>query len=355
MMLRLRPMILVAFFAVPASAQFHDDFTGAAVLPQWTWTDPDADCSFQLGPVAGRLRMTVPHPNDHTTGHPGPLYNGPMLTVPATGDFTITTWVSVNYPGVPAAKESGFLIWKDSSNNLQLKRTNAFNSQNVLFYGNLANPTTTFHGQVNVAANDLFLRIVRSGNTFTGSFGADGRTWTQAGSVSWNVTGPLQVGLSTTYYIWFGTNTGPALGDYDFFDLEPPGAALLADRAGVRGSLGGTVGLALDLGPGRAGLPYLVVGSLSGASPGTPLPGGAVLPINFDSLTSLMIALAGVPGLFPGTVGALDGTGRAAASAIAPAAVLAPLAGTALRFAAVVVPGGAPLIATNAAEVAIVP
>jgi hypothetical protein len=337
-------------------AQFHDDFTGPAVRPEWTWTDPGNDCTYQIGPLPGRLRMTVPPGNDHTTGHGPPLYAGCKLTVPVTGDFAITTHVSINYPPTPAAKESGLMLWKDTSNNLQFKRTNAYNSQNVLLYGNIANSTTTQHGQVTVAANDLFLRVARAGNLFTASFSLDGRTWTAAGSVAWPAAAALEVGLSTSYWLWFGSGTAPALGDYDFFDVEVPGASLRADRAGVPGPAGGRVGLSLDLGAARAGEYYLVLGSLSGSVPGILLPGGAVLPLNFDSLTGLMLSMPNASGLFTATLGNLDGAGKAGAAVTVPPGALVPLTGRALRFAAAVSDASLfPIRATNAVALGIVP
>ena len=247
------------------------------------------------------------------------------------------------------------MIWQGPSNNLQWKRTNAYNSQNVLLYGNIANPTTAMLGQVNVAANDLYLRIVRAGSTFTASFSLDGRIWTQAGAVTWPVAGVVEVGIATSYWIWFGTNTGPALGDYTFFDLEVPGATLVADRAGMPAAGGGSIGLLLNLGASHAGELHLVLGSLSGAVPGIPLPGGPVLPLNPDFLFDAMVSLQGAPGLFPGTFGTLNASGASTATVILPPALFAPFTGWSMRFAAIVAPPSlASFAVTNAVEVAIV-
>ncbi|MEZ5988897.1 MAG: hypothetical protein R3F30_07195 [Planctomycetota bacterium] len=339
--MRLLPLVLpaVALAGSALPAQFHDDFTGKAPLTGWTWSDPGNDCKYQMGPLPGQLRMIVPPGNDHTTGHSAPLYAGSMLTVKATGDFVLTTRVTVNYPSSPAAMESGLMIWKDQSNNLQFKRTNAYNSQNVLLYGNIANSQTSFHGNVQVSANQLYMRIERSGTTFTASYGTDGKAWTKAGSVTWNVTGTLEVGLSTSFWLWWGSTTTPATGDYDFFDVSYPATATMtADRAGVSAASGGAIGLAIDKGKASAGQVYLVLGSLSGSTPGIKLPGGKTLPLNFDPLFDLMVQLPGAAGLFPGTVGLLDASGQAKAQVLMPGTVLTPIQGGALRFAAVLFP-----------------
>lgn len=348
--------LVAAFAAVPLRAQFHDDFTGKAPLANWKWDDPGNDCKYQIGPLAGHLRMIVPPGNDLTTGHGPPTYVGPKLTVNATGDFVITTHITVNYPATPAAKESGLIIWKDSSNNLQFKRTNAYNSQNVLLYGNIGNSQTSFHGNTTTSANDLYLRIERKGSSFQAWFGTDGKTWKSGGSVTWNVTGTLEVGLSTTYWLWWGSGNTPCNGDYAFFDLEYPAKlTMTADRAGISAGSGGTIGLTLDKGSAHAGDVYLVLGSVSGSVPGIPLPGNKVLPLNPDPLFDAMLALPGAPGVFPGSVGKLDSSGKASAKVILPAGLLTPLFGGALRFAAVVFPPSVvPMDVTNAAELGIV-
>lgn len=72
------------------------------------------------------------------------------------------------------------------------------------------------------------------------------------------------------------------------------------------------VDLTLLGGATRASSIYMVLGSLSGTSPGIALPGG-LLPLNFDFLTSATLSAAG-GALFPGTMGALDAAGAAQAA-----------------------------------------
>jgi hypothetical protein len=51
----------------------------------------------------------------------------------------------------------------------------------------------------------------------------------------------------------------------------------------------GTVNFQIDLGPGQAGSSYLLAIGISGATPGTPLPGGLTLPVNWDPVTDLAV------------------------------------------------------------------
>ena len=77
---------------------------------------------------------------------------------------------------------------------------------------------------------------------------------------------------------------------------------------------GGTVNFHLCGYGENAGRNYLVLGSVSGTTPGIQLPGGqAVLPLNWDAFTNVVIALSNST-LFTGFMGTLDGTGYAAAS-----------------------------------------
>jgi len=76
---------------------------------------------------------------------------------------------------------------------------------------------------------------------------------------------------------------------------------------------GGTVDITLDAGSINAGRWYLILGSLSGSSPGMPLPGaGKTLPMNFDPLTLIVMAQLNSP-IFSGFLLPLDANGQGAA------------------------------------------
>ena len=100
---------------------------------------------------------------------------------------------------------------------------------------------------------------------------------------------------------------------------------LAADTYSISESTGGSVSFGLGAGTQNGNRNYILLGSVTGTSPGTPLPGGmAVLPINFDLFTSVMIDLMGTP-IFNGFMGTLDPEG--ASSAVLD--TLGPVSGTA--------------------------
>jgi hypothetical protein len=73
------------------------------------------------------------------------------------------------------------------------------------------------------------------------------------------------------------------------------------------------------LNAGHAGRNYLLLGGLTGTSPGHPLPGGyATLPLNWDPFTDLVLLLLNTP-LFADFLGQLDGSGMGTAQLNAPA------------------------------------
>jgi leucyl aminopeptidase len=80
----------------------------------------------------------------------------------------------------------------------------------------------------------------------------------------------------------------------------------------ISAGTGGSAGLALTAGPAEANRLYMIFGTISGTSPGTTLPGGLVLPINWDFFSDFVIILVNSPFL-QAFMGTLDGSGAASA------------------------------------------
>ena len=91
----------------------------------------------------------------------------------------------------------------------------------------------------------------------------------------------------------------------DWADLNAPqvSAALAGDQ----------VRFDLLAGPQNAGRTYVVLAGLSGSTPGQTLPLGTVVPVNFDSLTNIVVNNLNTPA-FSGFLGSLDSQGRASAT-----------------------------------------
>jgi hypothetical protein len=87
---------------------------------------------------------------------------------------------------------------------------------------------------------------------------------------------------------------------------------------------GGKVNFFLNAGVNNASRNYLLLGSISGTSPGIPLPGGmATLPLNWDIFTNAVLLYVNTP-VFDKFLGGLDAGGKAVATL-----TLGPIPGTA--------------------------
>ena len=115
-------------------------------------------------------------------------------------------------------------------------------------------------------------------------------------------------------------------------------------------ALGGTADFTLKAGAAKANWDYAILGSATGTSPGTPLPSGETLPLNWDVFTNLVLGLMNT-GPFQGFLGKLNGAGQAQAAFVLPGGT--GLTGLKLYFAfALHSPWD---LASNAVEIEIVP
>lgn len=127
----------------------------------------------------------------------------------------------------------------------------------------------------------------------------------------------------------------PGGSNEDGYPLMSPfgGAALCGERSMLSIDSAGSVPFTLFAGAAGAGRDYLLLGSASGTSPGTTLPGGAaVLPLNYDSFTELVLMLLNTP-VFSNFMGTLDGQGLAQAQLATPGPMPPSVEGLTLHFA----------------------
>lgn len=97
-------------------------------------------------------------------------------------------------------------------------------------------------------------------------------------------------------------------------DVDSP-AELFCGWSELSATRGASVPLSVDVGAASAGSTYLILASASGTTPGTPF-AGVQLPLNLDYVLRTSYGSAG-SGRFPGTLGTLDGSGRAAGAFLA--------------------------------------
>ena len=157
----------------------------------------------------------------------------------------------------------------------------------------------------------------------TGTF--TGNSWDGNGANG--IAGGCDVFEDATHgWMLLGMHQGApdGVGGYTLVDLP-----LTADNDEIYSVGGGTVNFTLTGGAANAGKPFALLGSNSGTSPGTTLPGGLVLPLNRDLVTNFTWGNPTHP-FFTNFQGNLDASGNATAtlsttfvpSAVPPGSVL---------------------------------
>ena len=122
---------------------------------------------------------------------------------------------------------------------------------------------------------------------------------------------------------------------YDDWEIELPPQGLSGTPETISLINGGTQSFSLDAGPPFAGLPYVLLGTLSGTDPGLPLD-GVVLPLNADAYTVITLIAPNTPPL-AGSFGTLDASGKGVATfTLSPGSPMV-LAGLRLHHAFVVI------------------
>ena len=97
-----------------------------------------------------------------------------------------------------------------------------------------------------------------------------------------------------------------------------PGSLYVDDSDTISAATGGRINFCLEAGKVNKERMYLMLGSVTGTSPGTILPGGsAILPLNWDAFTDIALFMINTP-VFFGFLGYLDASGTATAQLCMP-------------------------------------
>jgi len=123
--------------------------------------------------------------------------------------------------------------------------------------------------------------------------------------------------------------------------VVPPGSTtsptFAVDLTAISAQSGGVLNFTLTAGAAQARKSYIVLGGLSGTSPGLYLPGAAHLPLNIDHFTLAIYVTMGTP-RFQRFAGILDSTGRGRAHLQIDPGMLTALVGFKMYFAYMTVP-----------------
>jgi hypothetical protein len=214
--------VLLAFvFLSDASGQmvrrrslngYSDDFSGTVLRPKWVEYDPVGDVTVSIG--SGLLTVTIPAGTDHdlytATDHALRLrqtYTGPAnFTLEAK--FTTSMTIGYLFHGINIGTDNNNFLRFDIVYDIADEQYATAATFSGMTYTSQISTVTEF------GAQPYYLRVAKSGTTYTCSSSPDGSTWTSWGSFTW--TGTVnQIGIH------FGTASGatsPAFsGTCDYF------------------------------------------------------------------------------------------------------------------------------------------
>ena len=207
---------------VRGESDFIDNFNSSTLSSEWATTDPDGGSTFDLTVNPGWLRITSPSGRDLLPVK----FNAPRISQVVSGDFIVETKISA------VADENdegaGILIWKDSSNYVRLdriSRTIGHPVEQQVLFGGSVDGVWPCPGDTNVVLpsniNPTYLKLIRSNSILTGWYSSDGASWTQVGTIPFNVTDPVNIGLAVVNEY----HTGDFYADFDFFNMDVPPTA----------------------------------------------------------------------------------------------------------------------------------
>lgn len=182
---------------------------------KWQWVDPSSSADHHLDPQ-GPLSISA-SPNSDL--YP-PFHNvsAPRLLQPITGDFTLSTLVSLslnkNY------QSAGILIWQDKTTFLRFEIAFGLSKESGVTFqqdDHTAFSSISSIGQHPVAAGSIELRVQKQGDHFTAWYRVPGQSWQAAGETDLHFD-TLQVGLDLIADYSAPRTTAT----YDYFTVSCP-------------------------------------------------------------------------------------------------------------------------------------
>ncbi|RTE06346.1 DUF1349 domain-containing protein, partial [Paenibacillus whitsoniae] len=186
-----------------------DSFTSGTLGSQWSWVNED-NTKWSLSANPGSMRITTSNGDIWATSTG---QKNILLQTPQYSDFVAETKLSfatsANY------QAAGLILYVNDDNYIKVER--AYNGSRQLRVVNEYNQTSrSISSPVPDITGDLYLRLVKLGNTVTAYYSADGSAWTALAAPLVNV--PLinpRVGLEAMYSS--GASSGNA--DFAYFNI----------------------------------------------------------------------------------------------------------------------------------------
>lgn len=207
------------------SSTYSDEFNsgGPTADAKWTFSTPGASGTYNVNSTtSGKLRITADATN-HDCWVPSLQVNCLMLLeTPPTGDFQAevkidTTPTNLQAPGITA--------YKDANNYIRFEYEYASGSLHYYAHKVIAGVGTASLLDCAAGSAPVYLRVLRSTDTWTLAYSTDGNSFTTCGSFSQALdlsVGTAGVGPSYNG----GTGAAAFAGDIDYFRLTLPNSGV---------------------------------------------------------------------------------------------------------------------------------
>jgi len=193
---------------------FRDDFDGS-FNSEWTWIRAEDD-QWNLTNNPGFLHVDLTHTSDAFEGGPDTLF----LRWIKEENFEITT--QILFEPKRNFQRVGLVVYEDRDNFVGLLRAYADvgdNPGNAIYFDNISpdapqfgNSEYTNYPTPLSNPSEVYLKLRREGNTYTGFYSLDGRSWEMIGVHR----SPIE---PVSYGILIGRSDQPISAEFDFFEL----------------------------------------------------------------------------------------------------------------------------------------
>jgi fibronectin type 3 domain-containing protein len=227
-----------------------------------------------------------------------------------TGDFDAKVQVSSISQNVNTGSRAGLIVKDTLDPGSRMVFSGVAADGSYRFnYRTTANATGTFNVTGSSTFPNSWVRLVRSGNTFTTYSSPDGSTWTETGTLTLALPSTVYLGLAVASHDPFQTVEAQLRN----FAVAGPSIPVISPPTGLTAmASGGTIALSWAASSGAAG--YNVFRSSSASGPFTQLNSGVITTTSYSDTTAPLNVTAYYE------VTAVDGSGNTSAPATTSAA-----------------------------------
>ena len=199
-----------------AETVFEDEFNGSIMRPEWVWEDPRGGGSWQER--QGFLEMRANPGQDLWWGNPpgrGGNMHAPRVLMEISGDFAIETRMRISSS---LREHGGLLVWRSPESFLRLEKTcGAHGFRGDVRFEQHVNRVFRLIGRRGWRRiRELYLRIERTGNLFSGYAAIDPARWASVGQAYIGMGDTVQIGL----HALAPGNVPPTITRFDYFRVQ---------------------------------------------------------------------------------------------------------------------------------------